>query len=57
MCKHIESERPKNLDTLYLITHAATEQLNDLQDEFEENESKIETVVREYLAETMYLNC
>ncbi|UOP05297.1 DUF5713 family protein [Conchiformibius kuhniae] len=55
VCGRIESERPENLDALYAITHAATEQLNDLQDEFEENDSEIETVARDCLGVTMYV--
>ncbi|WP_373705409.1 DUF5713 family protein, partial [Neisseria dentiae] len=39
VCQRIEQEQPDNLDALYAITHEATEQLNELQDEFDENDS------------------
>ncbi|RRD91255.1 DUF5713 family protein [Conchiformibius steedae] len=54
VCKRIESEQPDSLDALYAITHAATEQINDLQDEFDENDSEIETAARDCLGMTMY---
>lgn len=53
-CLRIEQEQPDNLDALYAITHEATEQLNELQDEFDENDSEIETVARDCLGETMH---
>ncbi|MBU2708351.1 hypothetical protein KCM76_20330 [Zooshikella marina] len=59
-CKEIESQKPKKLEELYTITCQATELINDLQGEFEESDSEIETVARddivssfEYIA-TMY---
>lgn len=45
-CERIEQEKPQNLDELYAITHEATEQLNQFEDD-------LETVARECLAETM----
>ena len=36
LCEKIESNQPENLDGLYLLTHAATEKINDLKDAFEE---------------------
>ncbi|MGB6269391.1 MAG: DUF5713 family protein [Olleya sp.] len=49
MCETIETEKPKNLVELYKITHSATDKLNDLQNEFFENNSEIETGARECL--------
>lgn len=53
-CERIEQEKPQNLDELYAITHEATEQINDLQDEFYENDSEIETAARDCLGVTMF---
>ena len=47
LCFQIEQEQPKNLDTLYKLTHCATDKFNDLQEEFDENDSEIETVARD----------
>lgn len=49
MCHRIESEHPQNVAALYVITHRATERLNDLQEVFEEHGSEIETGARESL--------
>ena len=49
MCHRIETEQPKDLESLYMITHQATERLNGLQDVFEENDSEMETGARESL--------
>ncbi len=46
-CREIEAEQPKTEAALYEITCRATEKINDLQEEFEENESEIETVARD----------
>ena len=51
-CREIEAESPTTLEELYAITCRATEKINDLQDEFEENESEIETVARDDIAIT-----
>ena len=50
VCRSIEATEPKSLDELYVITHAATEKINDLQEAFEEAESEIETVARDSIA-------
>ena len=50
LCQQIEEKEPANLEELYALSHAATDQLNDLQEEFFENDSEIETVARECLA-------
>ncbi len=47
LCLQIEEQKPTDLNALYALTQAATDQFNDLQDEFDENESEIETVARE----------
>jgi len=46
-CKKIEKETPQNLDELYVLSHAATELINDLENEFHEADSEIETVARD----------
>lgn len=47
MCKEIEEKKPKSLEKLYVITHAQTEKINDIADEFYENGSEIETAARD----------
>ena len=47
VCVQIETQEPKALKDLYLITHGATECINDLQDDFYKNGSEIETGARE----------
>ena len=47
LCEQIEGQKPKSLEQLYALTHAATDKINDLQDEFEDNESEIETAARD----------
>ena len=51
LCAEIEEKHPENLEGLYKLTHAATNKFNDLEDEFYENESEIETGARETIAE------
>ena len=50
LCQTIETDPPENLDELYALTHAATDQFNELQDEFADNDSEIETAAREAIA-------
>ncbi|MBW8482992.1 DUF5713 family protein [Actinomadura parmotrematis] len=50
LCERVEQERPADLAALYLLTHDATDELNDLQDEFYEAGSELETVARDLLA-------
>ncbi|MEV4253292.1 DUF5713 family protein [Spirillospora sp. NPDC049652] len=50
LCARIEADRPGDLDALYALTHAATERFNELQDEFFEAGSEIETVARDAIA-------
>ncbi|MCX4026031.1 hypothetical protein H0A36_23585 [Endozoicomonas sp. SM1973] len=47
LCKQMEDKAPSNLEELYQLTHAATEEFNDLAEEFEENDSEIETAARD----------
>ena len=49
LCENIEATRPNSLDELYELTHASTERLNDLEEEFNEHGSEIETAARECL--------
>jgi hypothetical protein len=51
-CREIEAENPKTYEDLYAITCRATEKINDLQEDFEENDSEIETVARDDIAVT-----
>ncbi|MFI2204189.1 DUF5713 family protein [Streptomyces sp. NPDC020192] len=47
LCERIEAERPADLAGLYRLTHAATEEFNALEAEFDAAGSEIETVARE----------
>jgi len=47
LCETIEAKEPKTLEALYALTHAATEEINDLEDELAEEGSEIETAARE----------
>jgi len=51
LCVEIEAQQPQGLEDLYSLTHAATEKINDLEEEFDANGSEIETVARENIAE------
>lgn len=51
-CREIEAEKPTTHEELYAITCRATEKINNLQDEFFENGSEIETVARDDIAVT-----
>lgn len=50
LCAKIESEYPKSPEELYSLTQAATDQFNDLQEEFNKHDSEIETAARECIA-------
>ncbi|GAA4056298.1 DUF5713 family protein [Nonomuraea soli] len=54
LCERIEAEPPADLDALYVLTHAATDEFNDLEAEFAEAGSEIETVAREAIAEDFW---
>jgi len=48
--REIEAENPRSHEELYAITCRVTEKINELQDEFEDNESEIETAARDDIA-------
>tara|TARA_R110002050_G_scaffold39891_2_gene97869 strand:+ start:5402 stop:5833 length:432 start_codon:yes stop_codon:yes gene_type:complete len=50
LCLEIENQKPSNHEELYRLSHAATNSINYLEDEFFENGSEIETAARECLA-------
>lgn len=50
LCERIEAERPADLAALYVLTQAATDEFNDLQDD----DFDIETVAREEIAEEFW---
>lgn len=50
LCEQIEEQRPDDDAALFELTHAATEAINELQEEFWEADSDIETVAREAIA-------
>jgi len=50
LCERIEVDRPEGLAALYSLTHAATDEFNDLADAFVESDSEIETDARECIA-------
>ena len=47
LCEQMESEKPTDAEGVYRLTHAATEAFNELQEEFYENDSEIETAARD----------
>lgn len=49
LCSEIELSQPKSIDELYVLTHYFTNEINSLQEEFESNESEIETGARDCL--------
>lgn len=51
LCESIENTGPVNLEELYALTQDATEKINQLQEEIENNGAEIETSVRECIAE------
>jgi hypothetical protein len=54
LCERIEAERPAGLPELYALTHAATEEFNALEAEFEAAGSEIETTAREEIGEDFW---
>ncbi|AJQ97798.1 DUF5713 family protein [Gynuella sunshinyii] len=50
VCADIETRQPENLPALYCITCQATEQINELQQAFEDSGSEIETAARDDIA-------
>lgn len=51
LCFDIEKTSPKNLNELYTLTHSATIKINQLQDDFFEHDSEIETGARESIGQ------
>ena len=47
LCFQIETQQPKSLEELYLLSHAATDKFNVLEEVFNENDSEIETAARD----------
>ncbi len=47
LCESIEGQKPQSAEEFLELTHRATEKINDLAAEFEENDSELETVARE----------
>lgn len=54
LCQAIEQQQPGDLSELYSLTHAATERINQLEAEFEANDSEIETAARDCLGDEFY---
>ncbi len=50
LCFKIEKDRPDSLESLYKLTHQATDEFNELQEEFENDGSELETVARDCIA-------
>ncbi|MFE6888253.1 DUF5713 family protein [Streptomyces sp. NPDC057694] len=51
LCERIEDGKPANLEALYVLTEAATEEFNLLAREFVAAGSEIETVAREWICD------
>jgi hypothetical protein len=47
LCEQIELLKPIGNAELYKLTHAATQEFNELAQEFEEHDSEIETAARD----------
>ncbi|MDA5145716.1 MULTISPECIES: DUF5713 family protein [Streptomyces] len=54
LCARVEADRPGDLAALYALTHAATEEFNELEAAFEEAGSEIETTAREEIGEAFW---
>ncbi|MCO4699623.1 hypothetical protein LRR80_05719 [Streptomyces sp. RO-S4] len=54
LCVRIEAEQPSDLDSLYRLTQAATEEFNLLDERFGAAGSGIETVAREWICEEFW---
>lgn len=50
LCGQIERQQPDDPESLLKLTHAATRRINDLAEEFDENNSELETAARECIA-------
>ena len=47
LCEAIETQQPKDVESLLVLTHAATNEFNLLAEEFVANDSDFETEARE----------
>ncbi|TDC52503.1 hypothetical protein E1281_19095 [Actinomadura sp. KC345] len=54
MCERIEAAKPSELAALYVLTHAATQEFNALEADFDAAGSEIETVAREMIGEEFW---
>lgn len=54
LSQRIEQQRPADNESLYRLTHAATDEFNVLAEEFYEAESEIETAARECIGADFY---
>ncbi|MFD9520496.1 DUF5713 family protein [Streptomyces sp. NPDC059979] len=55
LCERIEAEQPSDLEALYALTQASTEEFNLLNAEFTAAGSGIETVAREWIGDEFWL--
>ena len=55
LCERIEAETPADDAAVLALTHAATQRFNELEDEFGNNGSEIETVARETIAGDIFV--
>lgn len=53
LCTRIETTAPASLPELYKLTHAATAEFNDLEEEFEENGCEIDGDARENILQDL----
>ena len=51
LCENIEAKQPKDPESLFVLTHSATNEFNDLDEEFSDNGSELETEAREVIGE------
>ena len=54
LCERIEKERPADLPALYKLTHAATDEFNELAEAFDDEGSELETAARENIGEEFW---
>ncbi|WP_018353575.1 DUF5713 family protein [Longispora albida] len=54
LCARIEAGKPASLEALYALTHAATDEFNDLDEELHDAGSEIETIAREVIADDFW---
>ncbi len=54
LCMAIEETKPDTDEAFLKLSHAATEEINALAEEFEENDSELETGARDCLGSDFY---